>query len=116
MVHGRAAFKLEAAKFSLYIGLPIMATVFVNDPANVRWMIDYFKYIKYPPSAISDDEEPLVDRINREFKKRAEEKKAIEEYRDQVQKLDDLENERKSRLVESQQSSKGIWSWFGFGK
>ena len=116
MVHGKAGFRLEAAKLSLYIGLPVIATILVNEPSNVRWMIDYFQYIRYPPSITSEDDEPLVDRINREFKRRAEEREAVQKYQDQVRKLDELESERKARLAESETNRRGIWSWLGFKK
>lgn len=116
MVHGRAGFRLEALKLSFYIGLPVAATILVNDPSNVRWMIDYFQYIRYPPSITGEDDEPLVDKINREFKRRAEERGAVQSYQEQVRKLDDLENERRARLTENENSGGGIWTWFGFKK
>mmetsp|Transcript_11323 Transcript_11323/g.14787 ORF Transcript_11323/g.14787 Transcript_11323/m.14787 type:complete len:120 (-) Transcript_11323:451-810(-) len=117
MVHGRAGFKLEAAKFGLYIGLPILATISVNDPDNVRWMIDYFQYIKYPPTEnVGSDEEPLADKINNEIRRRLKEKEAMEQYREQVKQLGTLENERNARMKTAEESSKGngIWGWFGY--
>ena len=120
MVAGKAGgFRLEAFKFSVYIALPVTATYLCNDPERVRWMIDYFKYIKYPPSSTSQMDEPLADQINREFKRRAGNREAMTGYREQLRSLDDLEGQRKARaagLLDEVSGNKGWLSWFGFKK
>eukprot|EP00816_Leptocylindrus_hargravesii_P002436 CAMPEP_0196804364 /NCGR_PEP_ID=MMETSP1362-20130617/3970_1 /TAXON_ID=163516 /ORGANISM="Leptocylindrus danicus, Strain CCMP1856" /LENGTH=61 /DNA_ID=CAMNT_0042176621 /DNA_START=275 /DNA_END=457 /DNA_ORIENTATION=- len=44
-------------------------------------------------------DEPLADQINREFKRRAEDREAMVGYREQLRRLDDLEDQRKARAT-----------------
>ncbi|KAG5188333.1 hypothetical protein JKP88DRAFT_234345 [Tribonema minus] len=52
MVLGRAksqGYRLEAFKFSLYLIVPVVATVVYNSPENMRALLQRYKFVEYPP-------------------------------------------------------------------
>jgi hypothetical protein len=48
MVKGKRGLYLEAWKFSVYISLPIIASVYHANPENQKYWADYWQFIKYP--------------------------------------------------------------------
>ena len=88
MVAGRQGMKLEAFKFGIYIGIPVLAAGFFNEPETVRWFVDYFQYVKYPAPASADPE------LRKQLKEQAEKRKLIQqqrnEYKKQLNQLDQL--------------------------
>jgi hypothetical protein len=48
MVKGKKGLYLEAWKFSVYISLPIIASVYHSNPENQKYWADYWQFIKYP--------------------------------------------------------------------
>jgi Pet100 len=48
MVKGKKGLYLEAWKFSVYISLPIIASVYHSNPENQKYWADYWQFIRYP--------------------------------------------------------------------
>jgi Pet100 len=48
MVKGKQGLYLEAWKFSIYISLPIIATVYHSNPETQKYWADYWRFITYP--------------------------------------------------------------------
>ncbi|GFH61828.1 hypothetical protein CTEN210_18304 [Chaetoceros tenuissimus] len=107
MVHGRQGMKLEAFKFSVYILIPIGASLTFNDPNVQRWAADYFQFLKYPANPntnLKGEFEALVE-------KNRKEKEARREYAAQMQKLQEGAQKRRieEQLAESEGEKKGWW-------
>eukprot|EP00555_Chaetoceros_dichaeta_P014238 CAMPEP_0198257754 /NCGR_PEP_ID=MMETSP1447-20131203/7346_1 /TAXON_ID=420782 /ORGANISM="Chaetoceros dichaeta, Strain CCMP1751" /LENGTH=111 /DNA_ID=CAMNT_0043944721 /DNA_START=113 /DNA_END=445 /DNA_ORIENTATION=+ len=96
MVHGRQGMKLEALKFSIYIIVPIGASMAFNEPIVQQVCADYFQFLKYPAS-------PNIN-LREEFEelqeKRQKEKEAREAYADQIRKLQESA-QSKREIVEA---------------
>jgi len=58
---GTLRFPLEAFKFSLYLSIPVIATIVYADPSNMERIVDATKYIIYPKEA---PRPPIGDEIN----------------------------------------------------
>jgi FtsZ-binding cell division protein ZapB len=85
MVKGRAGLQLEAWKFSIYIGIPIVASMVFNSPTIQAYAADYFQFLKYPANPNTNLKEEF-ESFRQEFEKT---QKQREEYRAQIQKLAD---------------------------
>ena len=48
MVHGKQGLQLEAVKFAMYLGIPILASVSFSYPSVQKYWADYFQFLKYP--------------------------------------------------------------------
>jgi hypothetical protein len=83
MVKGRAGLQLEAWKFGIYLGIPIVASMGFNSPTVQAWAADYFQFLKYPANPntnLKGDFEAFQQEYEKTQKQR-------EEYRAQVRKL-----------------------------
>lgn len=118
MAKGRQGFMLEAWKFSVYLIVPIFASVYYSQPQRQKEAADYWKFIQYPSN-------PNVN-----MKQKIEELAASQEqrmiYRDQLQTLHQRANEIENNNIadtttttqqdekSSQQKSGGGWRrWLG---
>ena len=104
MVHGRQGMKLEAFKFSVYILIPVGASLTFNDPNVQRWAADYFQFLKYPANPntnLKGEFEALVEKTKKE-------KEARREYAAQMQKLQEGAQKRaqEEQLQASRQASR----------
>lgn len=83
MVHGKAGLYLEAWKFSLYLFVPLVASIYYSDPETQRYWADYWQYIKYP-------ENPNTH-VKEQIQKLADEKELQREqrmaYKEQLMRL-----------------------------
>ena len=48
MVKGKQGLYLEAWKFSIYITIPIFASMYYSNPETQKYWADYWQFIKYP--------------------------------------------------------------------
>lgn len=48
MVLGRQGMRLEALKFSVYISIPVIASIAFNSPTTQKYWADYYQFLKYP--------------------------------------------------------------------
>ena len=46
---GHGGLALEGFKFAVYLLIPIGATIVYSDPANMKSIVDHFKFISFPP-------------------------------------------------------------------
>lgn len=83
MVKGRQGLYLEAWKFSVYLGIPIIASVYYSDPDNQRYWADYWQYIKYPENPNTNVKDKIQE-IAKEKEKQREQRLA---YRQQLMAL-----------------------------
>lgn len=107
MVHGRQGMKLEAFKFSVYILIPVGASLTFNDPNVQRWAADYFQFLKYPANPntnLKGEFEALVEKTRKV-------KEARREYAAQMQKLQEGAQKRRieEQLAESESAKKKGW-------
>merc|ERR1719162_71226 len=96
MVAGRKGMRLEAFKFGVYIGIPVVASGLFNDPETIRWFVDYFKFVTYPAPASSNPE------FRKQLEDQTRQRKLIreqkEQYAEQLRKLDEVASSRDIQL------------------
>ena len=116
MVHGKQGMRLEAFKFSVYLIIPISASLTFNDPRVQEWAANYFQFLKYPANPNTNLKEEFEDLL----KKKREEKEQRRIYAEQIQKLQDTAKASRLELAaaaiaaEDGQSKKGWFSWLRF--
>ena len=49
LAKGPTGFRIEAFKFMIYISIPIIASQLFNNPETTQRIVDYYKFIEYPP-------------------------------------------------------------------
>ena len=112
MVAGKAGLRLEAFKFGIYVGVPIAASLFFSDPETVKYFVDYFKYIEYPPT------ENTSDRVKKDIDERIKSRKIYEkqhkEYQEQLKKLNERAKVKniEDEVYEPHQSWWRLSGWF----
>ena len=108
MAKGKTGLWIEGFKFTLYLGIPLLASWYYSDPVRQKASADYWKYIEYPPNPTTG----LREQIMEQERIHNEQKEQREAYREQLRKLDELANS--TATDKEQGESKGIWSrWFG---
>ena len=95
MVAGRSGMKLEALKFGIYIGIPVVASALFNEPETIQWFVDYFQYIEYPVPASADSQFRQKLEAQVIHQQRQEEQRTL--MKEQLQALDQLANQNKNR-------------------
>ncbi|RMX66342.1 hypothetical protein KXD40_006389 [Peronospora effusa] len=48
--------KYEIARIGLYISIPVIATCIYAQPECINFIVNRWKYIQYPPQAVSREE------------------------------------------------------------
>lgn len=113
MVHGKAGMKLEAAKFGLYLLVPISASLTFNDPDVQRFCADYFQFMKYPANPNTNLKQEFEDLLE----KRVKEKEQRRLYAEQVKKLQDSAKEsRLKAALAAAEEKRGWFSWLRIGR
>lgn len=95
---------MEAWKFGIYLGIPIVASMSFNSPAVQRYFADYFQFLKYPANPNTNLKEDF-EKFQENFEKT---QKQREEYRAQVRKLAERTEVTQEALVEDKKRG-----WFG---
>ena len=100
MAKGRPGHLLEAWKFSLYLGLPLLASWYYNDPERQKASADYWKYVEYPANPTTGMKERLMEqeRLHREQQKQRE------VYQEQLRQLDQLASQKND-----EEKTGGFW-------
>mmetsp|Transcript_24359 Transcript_24359/g.41373 ORF Transcript_24359/g.41373 Transcript_24359/m.41373 type:complete len:104 (-) Transcript_24359:26-337(-) len=83
MVLGRQGLWLEAWKFSVYLMVPIVASVAFNDPERQKYWADYFQFLKYPANPNTNIREQFEQQLE-QYEKEKEQRKV---YREQLKRL-----------------------------
>lgn len=117
MVHGKQGFQLEAWKFAMYISVPIIASVYFNDPNHQRYWVDYFQFLKYPANPNTNLKRQFEDMLEQTEKQKLQR----QEYTQQMQKLqesaDKSRQQHQEQLIEEGTAKKRGWlRWIGLGK
>uniref|UniRef100_A0A7S3P8D0 Uncharacterized protein n=1 Tax=Amphora coffeiformis TaxID=265554 RepID=A0A7S3P8D0_9STRA len=99
MAKGKAGLWLEGWKFSIYLALPLFASVYYNDPKRQQAAIDYWKYVQYPANPNTDMRKQIA-----EMQKQKEQREA---YRQQMQELQ--ERAKRSREQPAEDTPKRGW-------
>jgi protein PET100 len=97
-------FPLEAFKFSIYLSIPVIATVVYAEPENMQKIVNYTKYIVYPAEG---PKPPLGDEMEQQ-----EVTLRLRRQREEMQ----ARVSAKKREVEEAKTGGGGWGrWFGGG-
>ncbi|TMW69843.1 hypothetical protein Poli38472_001999 [Pythium oligandrum] len=48
--------RMEVARFAVYLSIPVVATGIYAQPDCINWIVSQWKYITYPPQAVSREE------------------------------------------------------------
>jgi hypothetical protein len=83
MSKGGRGLYLEAWKFSVYISLPIIASVYYTDPERQKEMADYWKFISYPENPNTN----VRQKIQELAKEKDEQREQRLAYQQQLQEL-----------------------------
>jgi Pet100 len=83
MAKGRQGLYLEAWKFSVYISLPIIASVYYADPERQKKMADYWQFISYPENPNTN----VRQKIQELAKENEEQRERRLAYQRQLQEL-----------------------------
>ena len=110
MAKGRQGFLLEGWKFAIYLGIPITASIYYNNPEHQKMSADYWQYVKYPANPSTGWKEQ-IELMQSQQKQR-------EAYRQQLQQLNEstvapmtstANHERHN--PESDESDENRWRW-----
>jgi cell shape-determining protein MreC len=121
MVLGKKGMQLEAWKFVVYITIPVVASVYFNNPTKQQYWADYFQFLKYPANPntnLKDQFEAMVEQKEKQNGQRSE-------YAEQMRKLQESAQKSRQRreelllLEEEEKESnkkKGWMRWLGLRK
>jgi hypothetical protein len=105
MVKGQTGLYLEAWKFSVYVGIPIVASMTFNSPTIQKYSADYFQFLKYPANPNTN--------LKEDFKKFQEDFEKTQQQRDEYRaQLNKLEKQAEMALENSLHQDKRR-GWFG---
>jgi hypothetical protein len=113
MALGKTGMRLEAWKFSIYLIIPIAASVYFNDPKRQQYWADYFQFLKYPSSPNTNLKKQFEDLV----KQQEEQRQQRSEYVEQMRKLQEsAQKSRQRREEEESQQKRGWLQRLGFRK
>eukprot|EP00523_Entomoneis_sp_CCMP467_P003548 CAMPEP_0168741854 /NCGR_PEP_ID=MMETSP0724-20121128/12735_1 /TAXON_ID=265536 /ORGANISM="Amphiprora sp., Strain CCMP467" /LENGTH=99 /DNA_ID=CAMNT_0008789385 /DNA_START=31 /DNA_END=327 /DNA_ORIENTATION=+ len=99
MAKGRRGMMLEGWKFSIYLGIPLLASWYYSDPERQKMSADYWRYVTYPANPNVNMKEKYIEQ-----RKQYEEQRKV--YSEQLRKLDQLAKEDDTTTTADQ---KGVW-------
>jgi len=106
MALGKTGMRLEAWKFCIYLGIPIVASVYFNDPKRQQYWADYFQFLKYPSSPNTNLKSQFEDLVEQQ----EQQKQQRNEYAEQMRKLQEsAQKSRERREAAAQEESKRGW-------
>jgi hypothetical protein len=92
MAKGRQGLYLEAWKFSVYISLPIIASVYYSNPETQRYWADYWKFITYPENPNTNVKQK-IQALAEEKELKREQHLAYQKQLQELQRLADASNQ-----------------------
>lgn len=107
MVKGKQGLYLEAWKFSVYLLVPIVASVYFSDPERQKKSADYWQFIKYPAN-------PNIN-LKKQIEELAAKEKQREVYREQLKELGRQAQRTEIAAAQEKENApkKGWLSWIG---
>ena len=118
MVLGKKGLRLEAWKFLVYISIPVVASVYFNDPKKQQYWADYFQFLKYPANPntnLKGQFDDLLEQNEREKEQRNEYAKQMRKLHESAQRS----RQHREELMEQEDANKKkgwIIRWLGFRK
>ena len=108
MVLGKQGLQLEAFKFALYLGIPILASVSFSYPGVQKYWADYYQFLKYPAN-------PNIG-LKEEFEELRKQRQLQHEqrlaYQEQLKRLQEAaEKSRASAAAAEEAAKKKRWFW-----
>lgn len=98
---GRPRFFLESWKFAVYISLPIICSLYYDNPERQKKAADYWGYVKYPANPAS---------MKEQIEQAAATQKQRQAYREQLQELNRSANRRiDEHQQEEEEPEKKAW-------
>jgi hypothetical protein len=100
--------RLEAMKFSIYISIPVIASIMFNSPSTQTYWANYFQFLKYPANPNTN----LKEEFEELQKKRDLVREQRKEYAEQVKKLQEsAQRSRANALAAAEAEKKKGWLW-----
>lgn len=84
MAKGKEGFMLEGWKFSIYIIVPIFASIYYSEPKRQKDAADYWKFIQYPSNPNINMKQKIEDLASQQKQRNI--------YREQLQLLNQHAN------------------------
>jgi DNA-binding transcriptional MerR regulator len=109
MVLGKTGMRLEAIKFSIYIGIPVVASIVFNDTGTQKFWADYYQFLKYP----ANPNIGLKEEFEELQKQRQLQQEQRKEYAEQMKRLQQSAQRSRAQAAEAkddEQKKKG-WLW-----
>eukprot|EP00545_Synedropsis_sp_CCMP1620_P001543 CAMPEP_0119013460 /NCGR_PEP_ID=MMETSP1176-20130426/8462_1 /TAXON_ID=265551 /ORGANISM="Synedropsis recta cf, Strain CCMP1620" /LENGTH=116 /DNA_ID=CAMNT_0006966551 /DNA_START=94 /DNA_END=444 /DNA_ORIENTATION=- len=83
MVLGKRGMRLEAIKFSIYISIPVIASIYFNNPNTQKYWANYYQFLTYPANPNTN----LKEEFEELQKQREVQKEQRKEYAEQMKIL-----------------------------
>ena len=110
MVKGKKGLYLEAWKFSVYISLPIIASVYHANPETQKKWADYYKFIQYPENPNTN----VKQKIQALAKEKEEKREQHLAYQRQLQALQaSAERSRNYDAASDDNEKPSVWDRIG---
>jgi hypothetical protein len=107
MVKGRKGLYLEAWKFSVYISIPVIASVYHANPETQKKWADYYKFIQYPENPNTN----VKQKIQALAKEKEDKREQHLAYQRQLQALQ--ESAERSQKYQPEEPQTSIWGRIG---
>jgi hypothetical protein len=108
MVLGKQGMRLEAMKFSIYISIPVIASIMFNSPSTQTYWANYFQFLKYPANPNTN----LREEFEELQKKRDLVREQRKEYAEQVKILQEsAQRSRANALAAAEAEKNKGWLW-----
>jgi hypothetical protein len=105
MALGKTGMRIEAWKFAVYLTIPIVASIYFNNPEKQKYWADYFQFLKYPSSPNTNLKRQFEDLVEQQEKQ----KQQRNEYAEQMRKLQESAQKSRERReqVEKEERKRG---------
>ncbi|KAL3923179.1 MAG: hypothetical protein SGILL_001800 [Bacillariaceae sp.] len=110
MVKGRKGFYLEAWKFSIYISIPVIASVYHADPEAQKYWADYWRFITYPENPNTNVKQKIQE-LAKEKEQKKEQHLAYQRQLQALQQSAERSQNFKDDVVNDERKS--LWGRIG---
>eukprot|EP00547_Thalassionema_nitzschioides_P008101 CAMPEP_0194226480 /NCGR_PEP_ID=MMETSP0156-20130528/41943_1 /TAXON_ID=33649 /ORGANISM="Thalassionema nitzschioides, Strain L26-B" /LENGTH=105 /DNA_ID=CAMNT_0038958841 /DNA_START=174 /DNA_END=488 /DNA_ORIENTATION=- len=105
MVLGKQGMRLEALKFSIYILIPVVASISFNNPNTQKYWADYYQYLKFPANPNTN----LKEQYEKLAEQRTLQKEQRKEYLDQMKRLQESAQKSREQSAKADTEKKKWW-------
>ena len=107
MVKGRQGLYLEAWKFSVYLIVPVVASIWFSNPDRQKKAVDYWRFISYPANP-NTNLRKQVQELQEEYR---EQQKQRKQYQEQLAILQQAAEKSEERIREAKDKNETPSSW-----